>query len=205
MSGFDSLIALADEISVLETVKGKLLEQPNPAADKLAVVLVEISKVLGALNSELSRYLSVTFYDEQTFKDRAQERAHLVELESGEITVRMSRARGHCKKILSIFDEYLMRWFDDVLSDHESLPKIHALFMALAGSDTHMVDAIDETSIWLSEEAESIVDLVDTGRFQEANERIKAERKEILPRQKRIVNAMRTLLDRQEELSSISA
>ena len=43
----DQILNLADKLGVIETLKAKLLRQPQPAADKLVAVLGELSKIYG--------------------------------------------------------------------------------------------------------------------------------------------------------------
>lgn len=203
MIGIDSLVNLADKLGVITAVKEKLIKRPDPASDKLVTALEELAKVFEALNSEISKYLSVTFYDGQGFKERAEERAHLVELEGGQINARMARARGHCKKIVNIYDKYLVTWFDDVLSPKES-QDMRELFEALAKSDVAMIDSIDEVSSWLSEHAEDTLNMVDSGEFDKADDKIKKARIEILSKRKSIAKAMTTLFDLQSEFIGIS-
>lgn len=201
--GRDALIGLAEKFGIITAVKNKLIKRPDPATDKLVTALVEIGKVYEALNTEITRYLSVTFDDGQSLKDRAVERAHLVELEGGEIDARMASARGHCKKIKNIYDRYLVTWFDGVLSPNES-GDMRGLFEALEESDALMVDAISEVSYWLSHQAEETLSLVDNGKFAEADAKVKQARSYVLPHRKSIANAMRTLFDLEAEFISIS-
>ncbi|WNZ25371.1 hypothetical protein HJG54_22640 [Leptolyngbya sp. NK1-12] len=203
MIGVDALVNLADKLGIITAVKDKLIKRPDPAADKLITALEELAKVFEALNSEMSKYLSVTFYDGQEFKERAEERAHLVELEGGQISARMARARGHCRKIINIYDKYLVTWFDNVLSQEES-QKMRELFEALAESDAHMIAAIDEVSFWLSRQAEETLNMVDNGEFDKADRKVKKARIEVLSKRKTIAQALTTLFDLQSEFIGIS-
>ena len=106
--------------TAIESVRDKLIKQPNQAADKVVIVLEELAKVFGALNAELSKYLSVTFYEGQAFKEMAEERANLVELEGDQVCARLARALGHCNKITNIYNKYLSTWFHEVLTEKES-------------------------------------------------------------------------------------
>src|SRR5947209_20586941 len=99
-----SLAGLVDKLRVLEAVKNKLMGQPELAADKLATVLEELSKIYIAIEAELVRYLSLSFDPAQ---DVNAERAVLLTLEGGQVQARMSEARGHCHKIANIYRAYL--------------------------------------------------------------------------------------------------
>jgi hypothetical protein len=86
MIGFKFLIDLADQLGVIQLVKDKLLRQPDPAADKLVVVLAELSKVYGVIEGELVKYLSLYFDHQQGLHD---ERAVLLTLEGGQLRMRV--------------------------------------------------------------------------------------------------------------------
>jgi hypothetical protein len=86
MIGFKFLIDLADQLGVIQLVKDKLLRQPDPAADKLVVVLAELSKVYGVIEGELVKYLSLYFDHQQGPHD---ERAVLLTLEGGQLRMRV--------------------------------------------------------------------------------------------------------------------
>jgi hypothetical protein len=104
-----------DRIGAIDAVKRKLVKQPDPAAAKLVTVLDELSKVYGAMEDELTTYLSL-FFDDTDMKQLARERAALAKLEAGAIRARMGEARGRCSKIWNIYMRYLTPWFDRVLA-----------------------------------------------------------------------------------------
>jgi hypothetical protein len=110
---FGQILDLADKLDIIQTVKAKLLRQPDPAADKLVAVLGELSKIYGACEAELRRYLSLSFDPAARLKE---ERDVLLTLESGQLRLRASEARGHCHKIWNIYQRYLERWFHAVLA-----------------------------------------------------------------------------------------
>ena len=146
MLGIDALLKLADELGVISAVKDKLIMNPDPAADKLVTALEELAKIFESLNSELSRYLSITFYDGQGFKERAEERSNLVELEGGQVTARMARARGHCKKIMNIYNKYfpLIAQFVTDLADQDRTPNYQGLLGKRSKDDTKKSSAVEK-------------------------------------------------------------
>jgi hypothetical protein len=197
---FDQILDLADKLGVIETLKTKLLRQPDPAADKLVAVLGELSKIYLACDAELLRYLSLSF-DPQD--DMAEERRTLLTLEGGQLLLRTSEARGHCHKISNIYQRYLQRWFHDVLAPAEAAT-MKELFERLSYGDSQMELAIHELSDWLTREAQTTLDLVDAGKLDEANHRIKAARKAVQGTREAIRKAMSQLLELQADFIAAS-
>jgi hypothetical protein len=197
---FDQILDLADKLGVIETLKTKLLRQPDPAADKLVAVLGELSKIYLACDAELLRYLSLSF-DPQG--DMAEERGTLMSLEGGQLLLRTSEARGHCHKISNIYQRYLQRWFHDVLAPAEAAT-MKELFERLSYGDSQMELAIHELSDWLTREAQTTLDLVDAGKLDEANHRIKAARKAVQGTREAIRKAMSQLLELQADFIAAS-
>jgi hypothetical protein len=197
---FKDIIDIADRLGVIEALKTKLLRQPDPAADGLVAVLGELSKIYLACDAELLRYLSLSL---DPAGDMAQERATLLSLESGQLLLRTSEARGHCHKIWNIYQRYLQRWFHDVLAPNEALA-MKELFERLSYADSQMGFAIYELSNWLTGEAQKSLDLVDAGKFEEANRRIKLARKEVQGARGAIHKAMNQLLQLQGEFIAVS-
>lgn len=72
------------------------------------------------------------------------------------------------------------------------------------GVDVTMVDRIEEVASWLSQQAEAIADLVDSGKFDEANNRIKDLRNELRPTRKEIAEVMKLLFDLEAEFTEAS-
>lgn len=193
------LFDLADKIGVVQGVKNKLLRQPDPAADKLVAVLGELSKIYGVCHGELMRYLSLSFDP----AGAGEERAVLLTLESGQLWLRSSEARGHCHKIWNIYERYLHRWFHDVLATDEAA-EMEGLFRRLTYADSQMDMALGQLTQWLTAKAEETLDLVDAGKYEEANQRVKAARKEVLPTLQAINMAMGTLVQLQGDFIAAS-
>jgi len=184
----DKLVDTADRLGAIDAVKRKLVKQPDPAAAKLVTVLEELSKIYGAMEEELTTYLSL-FFDDTDPKQLARERAALARLEGGAIRARMSEARGRCSKIWNIYTRYLTPWFDRVLDPIET-ERLRMLFRELSEIDSHMVDAIEEVAGWLTAEARTTGDLVERGDFADANARVLAARRQLRPLRERVADAM---------------
>jgi hypothetical protein len=176
------------------------LRQPDAAADSLVVVLGELSKIYGACDAELLRYLSLSF---DPAGGMAGERAVLLTLEGGQLLTRTGEARGHCHKIWNIYQRDLQRWFNDVLAPDEA-SSMEELFRRLSYADSQMESAIRDLTTWLTDQAQGTLDLVDAGKHDEANQRVRAARKEVLPTRQAISKAMNGLLQMQAEFIQMS-
>lgn len=165
-----------------------------------------MSKIYDVLQIEVKRLLSLYFdpsASPEGAKWRAQERAMLIALEGGELAARMRRAKGHSGKIQNIYGKYVSPWFARVLTPDES----HAMFQFFHffhGVDLKMVQRIEEVAEWLPQQAESIADLVDGERFDEANTRVKELRSELRPIRRDIAKMMKMLFDLEAEFTEAS-
>lgn len=198
----DKLFDTADRLGAIDAVKRKLVKQPDPAAALLVTVLEELSKIYGAMEDELTTYLSL-YFDASDQHQLARERGALARLEGGEIRARMQTARGRCSKIWNIYLRYLTPWFDRVLDPPERA-ELLGLFRELSEVDSHMVDAIDETAAWLTEEARETGDLVERDAFAEANARVHSARRQVRPLRERIATAMVQIRSLESEFIEIS-
>jgi hypothetical protein len=133
----------------------------------------------------------------------AEERAVLLTLESGQLLTRTAEARGHCHKIWNIYRRDLQRWFSSVLAPDEA-KRMEELFQRLGYADSQMEMAIGQLTHWLTDEAQKTLNLVDAGDQDEANQRIKAARKEVLPVRQAISRAMNGMLQLQAEFIQMS-
>jgi hypothetical protein len=194
MPPLSAVIDLANQLDVLRVIKGKLLRQPDAAAERLVIVLEELSKIYTAIESELVEYLSLYFDN-----DSAQaERAVLLRLEGGEISSRASAASGHCHKIKNIYDRFLDPWFQKVLSRGE-IDNVRKLFELLGDFDRSVVVDLDVVARWLTQEATATLNLVNAKKYDYANDRICTARKEVLPVRQAITNAIIELRKLQAE------
>ena len=195
MIDFAMLYDVAAKLNIMKLLKDKLLRQPDPAADKLVVVLAELSKIYGVIDAELVRYLSLYFDPQQGLQE---ERIVLLTLEGGQIRSRVAEASGHCHKIWNIYSRYLERWFHDALTPDEA-ELMNELFSSLSYADSQMLSALDELTRWLSQESTATLSLVDAGKLDEANARVRSARKEIMPARQGISGAMSDLMQLQAD------
>lgn len=200
------LITVAERLTdLLGHVKNKLIRQPNPAQYKLAVVLIELSKIFQVLDDALTEYLGILFDPAQplTNETNKQDRQILIKLEGGVIKAEMKAARGHCGKIWHIYDKYLRRWFADLLSEDEGF-QLYLIFQDLAQSDGEMITRIERMACWLSDEAKETYKLVSQRNLDAANGRIEQAHKEILPYREELADIIGKLREYEAELIQVS-
>lgn len=184
------LVDIADKLGIIQAVKQRLFNQPDPASAKLGVVLDELSKIFGAFELELVRYLALTF---DSIDDVKISRKALLELEGDAVRTRMNAARGHCKRIWNIYETFLNPWFQRVLKV-EQVGEMRSLFLLMYETDGMMVNLVDDVAGWLAQEASGTLELVDSGKLDLANERVAAARHLLLPIRREVSGAMRKLL-----------
>jgi hypothetical protein len=200
------MVEVLDRLGVIQAVKSKLVAQPDPALDKLVTALQEVSKIYDVLESEVKNLLSLYFDPSaapDAAKSRALERTTLIALEGGQLAAKMRAAKGHSSKIENIYQRYLTPWFGRLLNPAEN-NKLFEFFHLFHGVDLEMVARIEEVANWLSEQAASIGDLVDEGKFDEANQRIKKLRNELRPIRRDIAQVMTVLHDLEAEFTQTS-
>src|SRR5258708_11359784 len=190
----DPLLTFADKVGLIRAFKNKLISQPSCASADLTTVLQEISKIYGAIDAELLRYLGLRFDPDHPF----DETNVLLELQGGQVQVRMAQARGHCKKILNIYHTYLNPWFAQVLNGGQQ-GMMNELFLSMDEFDGLMIRSIDNLAQWLETEAARTLDLVNVGDLAGAKQRVLSAQKELLPSRRSISRIMTELFDLQAE------
>ena len=146
---FTTILSTAKDLgSLFGTVKNKLLNNPTEASAKLAEVLGELSLILEFVEKETVRYLEIIFLPDKS--NFIPCRSALLSLESGYVTIKGYEARGHCHKIMNIYEKYLDRWFSKVL-DAQEAQDIKSLFGRMNSADADMIDGIKEITVWLKD------------------------------------------------------
>jgi hypothetical protein len=168
------IIDIADQVGIIKVLKAKLVRQPDPALDQLTTVLDElttvldeISKIFGIMNTEITNYLALWF-DPSDPRSLQEGNSTLISIEGGSVKVEMSKTRGRCSKITNIYNKFLNPWFKRILNPDEQKMMLQ-LFRQLDEFDGIMVRTIEELSDWLTVKARETLDLLDKGRYQEAN------------------------------------
>ena len=204
MIEFTPLINLADKLGIIQSLKDKLknelINQPDPAAYKFITALDEISKLYSATESEIARYLSV---DVDPSGIKQEDRELLNSLESGPLSLRWSKARGHCHKLMNIYDKYLNKWLSNFLDPDEN-EKMENLFSTFAIIEGGFLDNLDTVTDWLSKEATDTLDLIDKEMFGDAGKKVRSDRKDIHSFRQSMNRAMRQMLDLQSELIELT-
>jgi len=185
---FTIIISTAKDLeSLFSKVKDKLLNNPTEASVKLAEVLGELSLILEFVEKETVRYLAIIFLPDKS--NFISCRSTLLSLESGYVPIKGYEARGHCHKIMNIYEKYLDRWFSKVL-DAQEAQEIKLLFKRMNSTDGDMVEDINEITRRLKDESEAILQMVDADQLDLANQKTKAARIAVQQTRRDIVEAL---------------
>jgi hypothetical protein len=92
------------------------------------------------LIKETVRYLETIFLPDKS--NFISCRSALLSLESGYVTIK-GKPRGHCHKIINIYEKYLDRWLSKVL-DVQKAHQIKWLFERMNPADGDMMEGIKE-------------------------------------------------------------
>ena len=187
--------------TLLSSAKSKLLKQPDEAAAKLADVLDEVSKIFEFIETEMCNYLSIQFLPDMS--NLRECRTALLALESESLEIRGNQARGHCHKIANLYDKYLNRWFSTLLEPKE-YQDLNQLFERLGTMDDYMVLGLDSATQWLTQEAHETLNLVDEGKLDAANDRVKSARKIALAVRQEMAKALSSLRALQAQFIAMS-
>lgn len=202
MESATKLTDVTAKLGVIEGIKKKLVKQPDVAAMKLAAVLEELQKTLLAFETEVIRFLSITL---GPGPDLRSDRSALYALEGQALWARMQAARGHCGKIENIYKAYLDPWFQRVAElDTAEREALAELFSDLSDSDGQMVGLLDQATWWLGEAANSVLEVFEEGRVEEANAAIAGFRKQVLPVRRALSKTMATLQNLEADFIGMS-
>ncbi len=158
ISSAKDLLDIADKLGIIQAVKGKLVKQPDPAADKLVIALEELSKIHTDIEKELVAYLSLSF--DSSDKSRiAEQRTVLLNLEGEKLNARIAEAYTSSAKISNVYDRYLNPWFERVL-DKEENQNIRNLFYDISSARSRMVMGAKRMGEWISQKAVDTLDKV---------------------------------------------
>ena len=194
-----SVDQVLDLAAVLRGAMDRLAPDPD-MMDGLAIVLDEISKLYQLIDSELTRYLSLSFDDPQ---QAAADRAVLLSLDGGLIHARAMEARGHCEKIARLYFTRLRPWLQGQLAP-DAFDRVERSFSALAASDADMSYAIHLLAQWLSEKASLTLDMIDAGDTAGARGTVKSARLDCQGMRQKVASTISTMRDIQAELLRLS-
>jgi len=197
-----NLVTVAKESKDLfDNLKGKLLRQPDEAAVKLATVFDELTKIFLFIESETVNYLSLYVLPDRS--NTVECRRLLLAMEGGQLRVKGDEARGHCHKIGNIYKKYLKRWFHELLDPWEE-SQLQALFDRLNNMDDYMIKGMESTCDWLQNEANLTLDLIENGRFDDANMRVRDARQSALQPRRDLSESLRLLRGLQADFIAAS-
>jgi hypothetical protein len=181
---------------LFHNLKGKLLQQPDEAAAKLAAVFDEVTKIFLFTEAEAVNYLQLHVLPDRS--NVVECRGVLLAMEGGQLRVKGEEVRGHCHKIGNIYKKHLKRWFHEILDPNEEY-QVHMLFDNLSNMDDIMVQGLKSLCEWLQEEAYQTLNLIEDARIDDANAMIKAARAALLQPRREICEALRRLRALQAE------
>jgi hypothetical protein len=192
-----SVDQVEDLAAVLKASITQLASNPEPdALDAMAVVLDEISKLYQLIDTEVTRYLSLSLDDPQQIQ---RDRVVLLSLDGSQISARATEARGHCEKISRIYSRRLRPWLQARLAPN-AFDRVERAFDTLASSDTDMSYAIYQLAEWLSRKASQTLNLVDAGDITSARGMVKAARLDCQGMRQKLASTISTMRDIQAEL-----
>jgi hypothetical protein len=194
------LLDLEQRFGILESVKGKLISQPDKASEKLTVVMDELYKMYSSLDDAIVSYLSVYFDSPENI---AEGRRVLLDLEVGKAMIRINESRGHCHKIRNIYEAYLDKWFSRVLDSSETAG-IRSLFDIWSDYDFNMLNAMFKVNEWLKTKAEDTLNAIENNNIQGANDIVRIARGEVKQTREFLTHAMNQLRVFQAEFIHMS-
>src|ERR1700740_239535 len=188
MIDLTQLLDLPEKMDNLFTkLKGKLMNDPDKAAEKLALVVMEVSKIYAAIDAELVKFLTLNFTETN---DMREEMKVLYNLQGPAISIRVNEARGHCHKISRIYESYMNKWLSKLLVK-EDINEGWEIFYRIDTADSEMVRAIDELENWMTEKTDKVVDFIHHNNITAASEVISNAYYEVAPVRKQSKDAQR--------------
>lgn len=110
-------IGLLKDLSVLEKVAKKLVNNPDAISEKISVALSELAISYQAVYDALVNLALLSFKKQE---DLDETRKYLLEAQGGRIAAKIGEARDHCERIWNNYERYLRGWFSRVLNKNES-------------------------------------------------------------------------------------
>jgi hypothetical protein len=194
------LIGLADKFGFVESIKSKLMRQPDLALARLAAALGEIRKIYIAFEKELNDFSSLTLEQDEL----PEERASLQDLANRKFSLRMNEARGHCHKITNIYERYLNPWLRRIPLIGSEDVQMRQLFQDMAEADSLMLDVILNLGNWLGPTAIEIQKLVDANDLPTARQRLLQAQVEVAPDRQAINDSLQKLFKLQADFIKAS-
>jgi hypothetical protein len=163
----ESAKKLDEAVGLVARVIGKLKADPEAAALKLSDALDEIAKTYRVVDDAVAIYLGLALVAQRDQLD-----AHtLLKLQGGALIAEVERGRGHCHRILAIYDKFLDKWFSRVLSS--DYPTVKKQFEFLGTVDGDLFAQLVELARMLQTEADEVLNLLLADRGQEAQQKVR--------------------------------
>ena len=151
---------LLDKTGILGRVKNKLLDNPDVAAAKLALVLTELSRTYQIVDDTIVSFASLTFDDADAVSESL---GVLYKARGGGLETAMMDARAHCHKIWYIYDRYLRGWFSRALRNRQDEDELFELFSRLSGADGSWVDMLASVARDMQQTSDDMLTRLDSG------------------------------------------
>lgn len=204
----DPMTALAavkttdEALGVVARLVDKLRARPDVAALKLSMALDEIVKSYTVVDSAFTSYASLAI-DPDALTKNSQE---LLSIAGGGLRVQVDLGRGNCYNIYLIYDNYLKKWFSEVLNRDEQRDMELAFLgpNALADTDETLFRQLGELADELSFDAKLVLNLVYEGKHSQAQKRVWGTYKTLEPVQSAIAESVRTLITLKEDFGQLA-
>jgi hypothetical protein len=178
-------IGILEKLGVLESVKNKLLNNPDQAAAKMDLVFVELRKAYEALDDTIAIFCAMSFDDSDGRRDALE---FLNKARGGKLEIAMLEARGHCDKIRYLYDRYLAGWFNRILDKSEQ-HELEQLFRWLGSGDVTWVDMLRQVAQEIQKFSDQVLTHAEASDFQAAEALRKSLAKDLRNDQDRLTAA----------------
>jgi hypothetical protein len=193
-------IEILDKVGILETVRNKLVNNPDAAAKKLARVLVALKRTYQIMDDALVDFNSLSFEDEFARHDALE---ILNRARGGRLENEMMEARGHCSNITRIYHNYLTGWFSKVLN-HQEQAQIDDLFKSLSFADDTWITMLGTVGSELQRISDDILSHVNAKKYDDARATQQGELKNFQKHQTRLSKGLVDLQKLTQDYSAIA-
>lgn len=190
------IVDLTDKLGLIEVLRNKIVGNPDVAAAKVVVALEELSQALTIFETELVRFLTISF---DTDEEIADARKTLVELESDRLLARISKGKASVRRVENLYGRYLRTWLDAILAREES-DLLEELFADFTGDEMDYLDLLSELGQELSETVHKTSLLLNECKLDEAGEIVAELRVQTLPGRRAASGLLRKLFLLEAEL-----
>ena len=184
-----NILDLADQFTLLDDVKTKLLNNPDKAAEGLSEVLKDLHTMYESLDTEIVNLLSLDIAKPEA---DAANRKVLYTLTGGQLQIKLGAARASCHKIDQIYWNHLSGWFSRILATSEQ-ERLRELFSHLGTADDGFINTINSAENWLYQSAIELLGCLDRKDYASAEAYLLDLRMNSSAGRKSITDTMRKL------------